>query len=230
MKSEYKEIEGQGMRRFITEMALIEASIVSLAGNDNARVTEAYISKSIVDSIFSACDNSAESTNQNITLDFPNFEVENSFYNYLFADYIEKNYTENFSIISLLQNSLENNNLNDFIASLTSIFSNITYHQVRADEAYFHTVFFLIIKMLGFNIECEVLTNIGRIDAVIKTKTTIYIIEFKLSDAETALQQIKDKKYHEKYLENKKQIILLGIGFNKNKRNIEDWKVEILNS
>ena len=168
--------------------------------------------------------------NQNITLDFPNFEVENSFYNYLFADYIEKNYTENFSIISLLQNSLENNNLNDFIASLTSIFSNITYHQVRADEAYFHTVFFLIIKMLGFNIECEVLTNIGRIDAVIKTKTTIYIIEFKLSDAETALQQIKDKKYHEKYLENKKQIILLGIGFNKNKRNIEDWKVEILNS
>jgi len=71
LKSEYKEIEGQGMRRFITEMALIEASIVSLAGNDNARVTEAYISKSIVDSIFSACDNSAESTNQNITLESP---------------------------------------------------------------------------------------------------------------------------------------------------------------
>ena len=52
------------------------------------------------------------------------------------------------------------------------------------------------------------------LDAVLKTKERIYIIEFKLDQsAEIALQQIKDKKYYEPYLGNNKRVLLLGLGF-----------------
>ena len=44
-------------------------------------------------------------------------------------------------------------------------------------------------------IEVEKQTNQGRIDAVIFTKKYIFIIEFKMSTVNTALKQIKDKKY-----------------------------------
>ncbi len=77
--------------------------------------------------------------------------------------------------------------------------------------------------MLGVKIQAEVKTNTGRIDAVIETDTHTYIFEFKLFDtSQNALKQIKDKKYFEKYLLNKKQIVLIGVGFDKETRNIKD--------
>ena len=51
-----------------------------------------------------------------------------------------------------------------------------------------------------------------------------------MTSAEIALQQIKDNKYHEKYLNDKKQIVLLGIGFNEKEKNIHDWKFEMIDS
>lgn len=54
----------------------------------------------------------------------------------------------------------------------------------------------------------------------------IYIIEFKLSDAKTALTQIKEKNYHEKYLKAGKTVILLGIGFDAERRNISGYEME----
>jgi len=81
--------------------------------------------------------------------------------------------------------------------------------------------------MLGYNIESEIMTIDGRIDCVLKTEKYIYVIEFKLDNAKTALQQIKDKKYHHKYLHEPKQIILLGIGFDTEKRAISGFEHEI---
>ncbi|MBI4649024.1 MAG: PD-(D/E)XK nuclease domain-containing protein [Bacteroidia bacterium] len=72
-------------------------------------------------------------------------------------------------------------------------------------------------------LETEVLTCDGRIDAVIKTQTHIYIIEFKLGTAQEAIEQIQKKQYALKYANENKKIILLGIGFNNDKKNIEEY-------
>lgn len=48
-------------------------------------------------------------------------------------------------------------------------------------EKYYQTIFFAVFKLLGAVIDVEVSTNIGRIDAVIKTATAIFIFEFKLN-------------------------------------------------
>ncbi len=67
-------------------------------------------------------------------------------------------------------------------------------------------------------------TNIGRIDCVLQTDDTIYIIEFKLNDScDAALQQIKDKQYAQKYQNSGKKIVLLGVEFDQDGRNIGEF-------
>ena len=71
----------------------------------------------------------------------------------------------------------------------------------------------------------------GRADCVITTADSVYIFEFKLSgngSAEDALNQIKEKRYAEKYLVDGKTIVLIGAGFDEVTRTIRDWKVELL--
>jgi hypothetical protein len=61
----------------------------------------------------------------------------------------------------------------------------------------------------------------------VKIKELIYIIEFKVG-SEDALAQIKEKKYHEKYIQEQKDIYLVGINFDKNDKNIKEFKWEKL--
>jgi len=82
--------------------------------------------------------------------------------------------------------------------------------------------------MLGFSIDCEIHTNLGRIDATIKTENYIYVVEFKIGTSQAALKQIKEKMYHQKYLSENKKIILMGIGFDKNKSNVRKIATEII--
>lgn len=93
---------------------------------------------------------------------------------------------------------------------------------------YYQSVIYLALKLVGVNIDCEVQTNKGYIDAVITTSKYIYIIEFKLGQAATAMKQIKERKYYEKFQNKNQKIYLLGIGFDTKERNIADWELEEL--
>jgi hypothetical protein len=75
--------------------------------------------------------------------------------------------------------------------------------------------------------ESEVHTETGRIDAIIKTRNRIYLFEFKLHDtAESALAQIKEKRYPERYLADGRPITLVGAAFDPKTRNLERWVTE----
>ena len=85
----------------------------------------------------------------------------------------------------------------------------------------------MIFLLLGQYVESEVNTNDGRLDAVLKTKERIYIIEFKLDQsAAIALQQIKDKKYYEKYTTAERPVYLVGINFSSTTKSVDDWVLE----
>jgi hypothetical protein len=43
------------------------------------------------------------------------------------------------------------------------------------------------------------------------------------------LNQIKEKNYYQTYLNSQKEIILVGVSFDKNKKNIADWTSEKFN-
>ncbi len=87
-------------------------------------------------------------------------------------------------------------------------------------------------------IHCEDSTNQGRMDAWFDFEGTIYLIEFKLADnqqqlqdkAIKAIEQIKDKKYADKFKAKQRPIVLMGVVFGKEERNIIDFVVEVLDN
>lgn len=168
-------------------------------------------------------------------LDFPNFEVKKSFYESLTTRYSHLGNGVSEGYTSKLIASLNSNNLTEFFNVLERFFANIPYDISINLEKYYQSLFFSIFTMIGFNIEAEVSTNIGRIDCVIHTPKHIYIFEFKLNDSkEAALKQIKDNKYPQKYLscekDNKKEVVLVGVEFSHETRNITDYISEVVES
>ncbi len=161
-------------------------------------------------------------------LNIPNMEVKISLMESI-ADFMTK--IQNSVIVNdnimyaLLENDLLKLELN-----IKSLFASIPYNlftnnKMYEYEGYYVSVFYAYIKALGFDLIGEDCTNKGRIDLTIKTTNSIFIIEFKV-DGTNALQQIKDKKYYEKYLEENKSIYLVGIEFDTNDRNISNIEYE----
>lgn len=64
----------------------------------------------------------------------------------------------------------------------------------------------------------------GRIDLSVFVANKVYIFEFKV-DGANALQQIKDRNYHQAYIKKDRDIYLIGVEFNKTSRNINDQEV-----
>jgi hypothetical protein len=157
------------------------------------------------------------------TLDYPNYEVRHAFLNYLFQ-YIKKE--EPTASIFQLYSEFKKGNLEECMEIIKKIFLSINYDIQIQNEKYYQTIFYLIFTLLGFRIQTEVKTNLGRIDAVVHAKS-IYIFEFKLNDtAENALRQIHQKRYYEKFANLKKPIVLVGVEFKD--KNIGNYVVEEL--
>ena len=70
----------------------------------------------------------------------------------------------------------------------------------------------------------EVCTATGRIDAVLETDTTLYVMELKLDKSpEEALAQIESKNYLIPYQQDGRQLVRVGINFSSQTRTIDGW-------
>jgi hypothetical protein len=152
------------------------------------------------------------------TLDFPNFEVKNAFLTSLIKAYVNK---ESREVERASENICENIKRRDSKGledSLRILFANIPYDLYIGKEKYYHSLFLMMMRVVGYEVEGEVHTDKGRIDAVLKKEKEIIIVEIKYSKEmstgemiEEALNQIKERKYYEKYEGN--DVSLLGIAF-----------------
>ena len=164
-------------------------------------------------------------------LTYPNKEVRDSFMTYLFREYTRKDLEQSTLLLERISEAVDADDLERFMQEIKSLFASIPYHIfIGEKEAYYHTVIYIILKLCGARIIVEDPTNIGRIDAVVETEKRIYILEFKVGSEHDALAQIKTMNYHEKYLNRGKEIVLMGIGFDPQKRNIKDYVLEVRDS
>ncbi len=80
----------------------------------------------------------------------------------------------------------------------------------------------------------EVPSSLGRCDLVVREAGKIYLLEVKLvgdekhvrSALKRALEQIREHGYADQYRDEGKQILLLGLVFNKAERNLVALKIE----
>ena len=82
----------------------------------------------------------------------------------------------------------------------------------------------LIFQTSGLNLRSEEWVAGGRIDTVIKEPDCFYIIEFKFGGtAEAAIEQIKNRRYLDKFNQDKKPINALGIAVDCETKAIVQW-------
>jgi hypothetical protein len=161
-------------------------------------------------------------------LGYPNKEVENSMVQLLLDEYTQKQTDQTTNLLLQLKENFDANDLESVFIDLNALFADIPYQIFETKkENYYHSVIFLTFKHLGYYATSEVSTSRGRIDAVVETKNSIYILEFKVNDtAQNALKQIKEKGYADKYLNQNKKIILIGVSFED--KAIKEYVVEEL--
>ncbi|MCI5223389.1 MAG: hypothetical protein D3924_12120 [Candidatus Electrothrix sp. AR4] len=162
-------------------------------------------------------------------LDFPNKEVRDSFLNFAVEHYADSSSDEMSYIVDNLLESLHANDIECFFTTLQALFSSIAVKQldkVKSYEGFYHSIIYIVLKILGVRIACEIQSNFGSTDAVITTDKYIYVIEFKMGKAQDAIEQIKKRTYHSPYLADKRKIVLVGFGFEKAQRNLVDYAVE----
>ncbi|MCF7899707.1 ATP-binding protein, partial [Candidatus Babeliales bacterium] len=188
---------------------------------------------------------SYDSESSNFTLKFPNREVRDSFTKDIIESMTKLEVAQYSNYIKGFRSSLFSNDLENFFKVIHTFFASIPYDiqitvgkkkQISEEkrlrmEKYYQSIFYVTMKLIGMDIIVEDRTNIGRVDAIVKTNTHVYIIEFKINkSAYKALKQIQDKKYYEKFrLENKK-LTLIGLNFDLDKKNVleSDWVVQEL--
>jgi hypothetical protein len=94
-------------------------------------------------------------------------------------------------------------------------------------EGYYCSVFYSFFAALGLTIKPEDLTNKGRIDFTVIMEKAIFIFEIKMkSNPRNAITQIKERKYHEKYLAQNKEIFLIGIEFDEQEKNLSKFETQ----
>lgn len=156
---------------------------------------------------------------------YPNYEVENAFLAYLLDAFSHLEQGLSVGHLWRMIDALQANDLELFFKALKVLFANIDYDLQLDYEKYYQTIFYLIFKLIGLRIEAEVKTNDGRIDAVIELAHHIYLFEFKLDkSAESALQQIRDHAYYQKYQLRGKAITCVGANFSTKTRTVDDWQ------
>jgi len=160
----------------------------------------------------------------------PNKEIQKSL-NTLFINYLTNQPTDIMTHQSGLRKFLKDDNLENLKTTLTSLFASIPYNnyvknELSHYEGYYATVVFTYLVSLGFECVTEDATNKGRIDLTIKLPNRIVIIEFKVDIKEKALKQIKERKYYEKYMDDEREIFIVGICFSSEGKNITEFEWE----
>lgn len=114
-----------------------------------------------------------------------------------------------------------------------ALFASIPHHwhdnnPICRYEGYYASVFYSHFAALGLDIILEDATNHGRIDMTVQCPERIYLFEFKVVEIAPegrALQQLKDRRYAEKYRREGKPIDLVGVEFSREHRNIVGFEI-----
>ena len=159
-------------------------------------------------------------------LDFPNREVSFSFNTSLVNAYTRKSDNSVVNFCEQLADAMDSGDVKQLRKTMEVFFAGIPYDVHHKNESNFQNIFFALFRLLGYYIKAESQTNDGRIDAVAETEKFVFLFEFKLDKDDTALSQIKEKKYFRQYELSQKKIFLNGVAFDTETGQIADWQTE----
>ena len=170
------------------------------------------------------------------TLAFPNMEVKKSLTSVILSSLSGIGSRVNKIKISVCE-TLSKNDLLGLKNIFYSFFASIPHDWYRKNtlanfEGYYASIFYCYFTALGLDVRTEDVTNHGQVDMTVFFQNKVYVLEFKvieLTETGSALSQIKEKKYYEKYLSSAaNEIYLIGVEFSRDNRNIVNYEYEVV--
>ena len=186
-------------------------------------------------------------------LKYPNLEVRCSLTDVILNYLIGENDPKENNKMDLYE-ALQENNLDKIKNVFYAFFASIPHDWYRKNlladyEGYYASIFYCYFTAIGMDVRAEDVTNHGQVDMTVFFEDRVYVFEFKvieMAEAGSALQQIKDKRYYEKYLTDadsvgthgdvgthgraslQGNIYLIGVEFSRDNRNITNYEWEVL--
>ena len=129
---------------------------------------------------------------------------------------------------------LSANDFEGLAALFRALFAGIPYewhtnNDIANYEGYYASVFYSCFAALGLNTTVEDSSAQGRLDMMLQFNESVYLFEFKVVESASegaALQQLKERRYADKYRSLRQPIHLVGVEFSKESRNLVAMEVE----
>ena len=161
------------------------------------------------------------------TLDIPNKEVRLGLMKSLLPNYVASKTRETTTMVAYLSRDIRNDDMDSALRRLQTFLSTIPYCDNTRYEGHYQQMFYIIFSLLGSFVDIEVRTPRGRVDVVLRTKTTLYVMELKLDKtAGEAMEQINLKNYPERFALCGLPVVKVAINFDSERCTIGDWEIE----
>ena len=160
------------------------------------------------------------------TLVYPNKEVEDGFLESL-AEYFAPAQANNSSLsVDRFVEDITSGNVEMLMRRFSAFFADMDYRIMGEAELYFQNTLYVMLKLIGQQVQVERHTSNGRIDALIQTDKYVYILELKRDkDPQDALDQIDEKGYDWPFMADNRKIFKIGASFSTDTRRLEGWKI-----
>lgn len=160
------------------------------------------------------------------TLDIPNKEVRLGLMESLLPHYVDNKTPEATTMVAYLFYDIQNGDMDAALHRLQEFLSTIPYCDNTKFEGHYQQVFYIIFSLLGYYVDVEVRTPRGRVDIVLRTKTTLYLMELKLDkSAGEAMEQIDLKNYPERFALCGLPVVKVAVSFDSERCTIGDWEI-----
>ena len=158
------------------------------------------------------------------TLGIPNREVSRGLSESLVVHAAPLALSSHNSFLIKLARALRTGDLEGALQQVRAYLAGIPYHLGSRDERGFQTKFYLILDLLGIQIDTEFKTATGRVDAVVRSRGNTYVFEFKYGrSAEEALAQIDRKGYLLPFSTGEGRLFKIGVNFDPESQTVGDW-------
>ena len=160
------------------------------------------------------------------TLVYPNKEVEDGFLDALSNYYTPVIRSKSSLSVDKFVEDILAGNVEMLMRRFTAFFADMDYQIMGDDELYFQNTMYVMLKLMGQQVQVERHTSNGRIDALIQTDRFVYILELKRDkNPDDALDQIDDKGYDWPFLADGRKVFRIGANFSTQTHRLENWKV-----
>ena len=161
------------------------------------------------------------------TLDIPNREIRVGLMQSLLPNYLANESAMGLTTIGRMYGAIAGGDMDGALRLLQEFLSTVPYCDNTHYEGHYQQLFYIIFSLFGMYVDVEVRTPKGRVDVVMCTANTLYVIELKLDkSADAAMTQINLKNYPERFALSGLPVVKVGINFDSESHTLGDWVIE----